>query len=182
MSVLIRTGLIDDVEAIRKVALTDEDPSVSLSAEQLVERMQLFPHGYAVSELDGEIVGYMATCRMREFEYERLEHIPGWNLLHDPVGANLYVSSVIVHPKTRGRGLLKDLMRNRIEYAIGERMDFIQLVSIRSAEEMYPGKTRVHMYETLGFRAVREMESQHDGVCTLMQLGLANKGNNLAKS
>ena len=172
MSFLIRTGMIDDVEAIRKVALTDEDPSVSLPAEQLVERMQLFPHGYAVSESDGEVVGYIATCRIRDFNYERLEHIPDWNLLHDPAGAHLYVSSVIVHPKTRGNGLLKDLMHNRIEYAIEERMDFIQVVSIRSTEEIYPGKTRVHMYETLGFRTVREIESQHDGVCTLMQLVL----------
>ncbi|MGF1484523.1 MAG: GNAT family N-acetyltransferase [Opitutales bacterium] len=85
----------------------------------LLNHQQLFPDGQVVAEVDGEIVGAVATLivdlgldPLRAHTYAGITD-GGFFHNHDPAGDTLYGADIYVHPDWQGRGLGRALYEAR---------------------------------------------------------------------
>lgn len=115
MTLLLRSPTSADVE--RLVALNREaypdliEDDVVFDAAQIRSHLQRFPEGQIVAELDGKIVGAMATMIVPPAIDPLAPHTwmgitdGGLFLRHDPHGDTLYLADIYVAQSAWGRGV-----------------------------------------------------------------------------
>lgn len=119
----IRTATADDIPALvelNRVAypLLAED-NIVWARSHLESHQRIFPAGQLVAELDGKIVGAVATLivdlgpnPLREHTWSGITD-SGYFSNHDPQGDTLYGADVYVHPDMRGQGVGAALYESR---------------------------------------------------------------------
>lgn len=115
MSITLRPATLDDVPllvALNHAAYPDliED-GVVFEASQIRSHIERFPRGQIVAEMDGAIVGAIATLVLPRAIDPLLPHTwtgvtdGGTFERHDPTGDTLYLADVYVDQRAWGRGV-----------------------------------------------------------------------------
>lgn len=152
MPLIIRRVTPDDLAACTHVEATCFQPSEAASETSIRSRIDTFPQGFHVAELDGTVVGQINSgCTNKDdITDEAFKQLIG----HDPEGCTMVVFSLSVLPEAQGRGVAKALMERFIEHSrtLGKRRVLLLCKDYHIA-----------FYEKLGYKTVGLSASTHGG-------------------
>src|SRR5215210_4341799 len=94
--VIIRHVLPKDLEGCFIVETAGFPPEEAAPRETIRLRMNVFPEGFLVAELDGKVVGILnsAATNKDDISDEELKQLTG----HDPAGKNMVIFALAVLP------------------------------------------------------------------------------------
>ena len=121
--------------------------------EKILKRIEVYPEGFLLLEIDGRVVGFVNSGCAHEVEMsdEEFKELLG----HDPDAPNVVILSVVVDPSHQGKGLSRVLM---VEFV--ERMRRMGKTTINlMCKEHY-----VPLYEKFGYRYLGPSASDHGGM------------------
>lgn len=123
------------------------------SKEKILKRIQTYPQGFIVLEVDGVIAGFInsGACHEVVLSDENFKELIG----HDESGGNIVIMSVVVHPDFQGKGYATLLMK-----AFIKRMKQMNKKSIHLICQTH----LVDMYASHGFAYIGESDSDHGGM------------------
>ena len=110
---------------IRRVTPDDLDPCFLIESacygsegaprERIECRIELYPQGFLVAELDGQVVGFVnsGATHKDDISDEAFKEMVG----HEAAGQNIVIFSLAVQPEFQGQGIARELMRRFIETA-----------------------------------------------------------------
>jgi predicted N-acetyltransferase YhbS len=121
--------------------------------EKIAKRIRLYPEGFLVLEIEGEVVGFINSgcAHQVEMSDENFKELIG----HDPDAPNVVIMSVVIDPLQQGKGLSRALMGEFVE-----RMRRLGKASIYLMCKEY----HVPLYERFGYRYIRPSASDHGGM------------------
>lgn len=121
--------------------------------EKISKRIAIFPEGFLVLELEGEVVGFIncGCAHTVEMSDEEFKELVG----HDPDAPNVVILSVVVDPLHQGKGLSKLLM---VEFV--ERMRQMD----KAAIFLMCKEHHVPLYEKFGYIYLEPSASDHGGM------------------
>ena len=121
--------------------------------EKISKRIEVYPDGFLIVEVEGEMVGFMncGCAHHVEMSDEEFKELVG----HDPDAPNVVIMSVVVDPAQQGKGLSRALM---VEF-IGrmKRMG-------KSAIYLMCKEHHVPLYERFGYNYLHRSTSDHGGM------------------
>jgi len=149
---LIRNVLSHNLDDCFQVEISGFPPEEAASKETIKLRMDTFPQGFFVAELEGKIVGILnsAATDKNDLSDEELKQLIG----HDPNGRNMVVFALAVLPEYRKQGIARQLMQRFIEEA---RKLEKQNVLLLCKQHL------IVYYESLGFEHIALSKSTHGG-------------------
>lgn len=105
----VRNACVGDIDAIMDVEREAFIPEINESRSVFLERMNVFPEGFFVLLDEGEVCGYFCCEIWKDVPRGKLSFVLGHSAAasHCYEGGVLYVSSVALLKKCRGRGLGK---------------------------------------------------------------------------
>ncbi|TQD28310.1 N-acetyltransferase [Methanolobus vulcani] len=119
MKISIRNTEKEDIEGILSVEHDSFHPNIAENADTLLERIEVFPNGFLVMEINGEIAGYISSelwDYSENIDTEKFELGHSITETHRYDGKELYISSIAVLKMYRGKGygdaLLSELISN----------------------------------------------------------------------
>lgn len=150
--IIIRHVLPADLDECFLVETSGFPPEEAATRETIKLRIDRFPEGFLVAELDGKIVGILnsAATDKDDISDEELKQLIG----HDPHGKNIVVFALVVLPAFQKRGIARQLMAR-----------FIKEVRARSKENVLL-MCKSHLiayYQKMGFIHVGLSKSTHGG-------------------
>lgn len=121
--------------------------------EKISRRIELYPEGFLVLEVDGIVVGFINSgCAHKvEMTDDAFKELVG----HDPDATNVVILSVVVDPSHQGKGLSRALMAEFVS-----RMKKMGKTTIH----LMCKKEHVPLYERFGYRYERPSASGHGGM------------------
>ena len=148
----IRNATIEDIDEIRALE-RNIDEEYPATKETLLERLEMFPDGFYVVEIDGKIVGYIETCLWDKEDIETFDKIKDFPKQHDPKGKTAYVIFIGVGADYRRQGVGSALIQEVQKLASERGLKKVQLVAI---EEDLLG-----FYGKLGFEFVKKLPNYY---------------------
>jgi ribosomal protein S18 acetylase RimI-like enzyme len=148
----IRNVKLSDLDQCFEVESAGFPEEEAASKESIKTRIETFPQGFLVAELDGRIIGIInsAATDKEDLADEELKKMAG----HDPNGKNLVVFSLAVLPEYQKRGFARQLMFKFIEEAKRLGRQKILLMCKRNL---------IEYYERMGFTHIGLSSSMHGG-------------------
>ncbi len=121
--------------------------------EKIAKRIEVYPDGFIVLEVEGEIVGFVnCGCAYDvEMSDEEFKELKG----HDPGAPNVVIMSVVVDPAHQGKGLSRALMTEFVG-----RMRKMG----KSAIYLMCKEHHVPLYQRFGYNYLRPSTSDHGGM------------------
>ena len=106
--ILIRHVLPQDLDECFTVETSGFPPEEAASRETIRLRMETFPEGFLVAEVDGRVVGILnsAATNQNDISDEELKQLIG----HDPAGKNMVVFALAVLPEYQKQGIGSQLI------------------------------------------------------------------------
>ena len=150
--VIIRHVLPKDLEGCFAVETSGFPPEEAAPRETIRLRMNVFPEGFLVAELDGKVVGILnsAATNKDDISDEQLKQLTG----HDPAGKNRVIFALAVLPEYRKQGIAGQLMSVFVEEA---RQGGKETILLMCKEHL------IAYYEKMGFAHVSLSRSTHGG-------------------
>src|SRR5512146_2172394 len=113
--IISRNVLPKDLEDCFLVETSGFPPEEAATRETILRRIDTFPQGFLVAEIDGRIVGMLNSCstNKEDISDEELKQLIG----HDPNGKNMVVFALAVLPVFQKRGIARQLMARCLEEA-----------------------------------------------------------------
>jgi len=151
-SLLIRNVLPKDLDECFQVETSGFSPEEAASIETIQLRMEMFPQGFLVAELNGRVIGMLnsAATDKDDISDEALKQLIG----HDPAGRNMVVFALAVLPEYRRRGIANQLMQR---FAAEARKLGKENILLLCKQHL------IAYYERLGFEHVSLSKSTHGG-------------------
>lgn len=151
-SINIRNVLPTDLGECFLVETSGFPPEEAASKETIRLRINTFPQGFLVAELDGRVIGMLnsASTNKDDISDEELKQLIG----HDPDGRNLVVFALAVLPEFRKRGIAGLLMARFSEDARRLKKEKILLMCKQHLIAYYQG---------MGFEHAGPSRSTHGG-------------------
>lgn len=120
---------------------------------KISKRIETYPEGFLILEVDGRIVGFINCGCAHEVEMsdEEFKELIG----HDPDASNVVIMSVVVDPAAQGKGHSRALMDEFVGRM--RRMDK-KMIHLMCKEHHVP------LYEKLGYGYLRPSTSDHGGM------------------
>ncbi|WP_292467944.1 N-acetyltransferase [Methanolobus sp.] len=158
MKISIRNAKKSDIEIILLVENDSFHENIAESRDVFFDRMKVFPEGFLVMEIDGEIGGYISSemwghSENIDTERFRLNHTIAD--VHRSDGSELYISSIGILTKYRAKGYGKMLFSKLIErisssYKIAS---IILIVSVNwdAAKKIYESSGFLEIQRIIGF-------------------------------
>ncbi|EGB16653.1 GCN5-related N-acetyltransferase [Pseudodesulfovibrio mercurii] len=111
----IRHADMDDLPACHTIEANCFPPAEAAWASSLRNRIEIYPEGFLVAELEGRVVGQVnaGSTDKDDITDEEFKQLIG----HDPDGRNIVIFSLSVHPDFQKRGIAGKLLANFIEHA-----------------------------------------------------------------
>jgi ribosomal protein S18 acetylase RimI-like enzyme len=151
-SVLVRTVTKLDLDACYEVEISSFPPSEAATRDRIALRIEQYPQGFLVAEVDGRVVGHInsGATDKDDITDEELKALVG----HDPAGANMIVFSLAVLPDCRNRGIASLLMKRFVEQCRTMKKHRVLLLC---KDDM------IGFYKRLGFRYAGVSDSTYGG-------------------
>lgn len=107
--VIIRQVTLTDLAACHAVEAACFPPAEAAPLENIRRRIELFPEGFLVAELAGELIGMVNSGATHDDDisdegFKRL-------INHDPAGANIVIFSLAVLPVYQRQGIAGQLLK-----------------------------------------------------------------------
>lgn len=138
------------ISTIEKGIEKNEHPA---TLENLQQRLSIFPEGFIVCKIGGQIIGYTQACKISTELYENMEtfaEISDFSTTHDESSETMYIIFVGVVNTFRHQGIAKKMLNFLIERAsLSNSIKNIALVSTLETQRFYK--------EILGFKESREL-------------------------
>jgi ribosomal protein S18 acetylase RimI-like enzyme len=150
--IIIRHVLPTDLDDCVLVETSGFLPEEAASRETIKLRLEMFPQGFLVAEINGRVVGILnsAATDKDDISDEELKQLIG----HDPDGKNMVVFALAVLPEFQKRGIARQLMARFVEEARELKKENILLLCKQHL---------IAYYERLGFGHVGLSKSTHGG-------------------
>lgn len=149
---LIRNVKLSDLDQCFEVESAGFPEEEAASRESIRIRIEAFPQGFLVAELDGRIIGMInsASTNKDDISDEELKKMVG----HDADGKNLVVFSLVVLPEYQKQEIARQLMLRFIEEAdrLGKKKILLMCKS-----------NLIEYYERMGFSHIGLSSSTHGG-------------------
>jgi ribosomal protein S18 acetylase RimI-like enzyme len=141
-----------DVKSCAKIEAICFSKASAASEEKIAKRFRVFPEGFIIAELKGEIIGFInsALTNKNDISDEALKDMTG----HEADGKNAVVFSLAVSPAHQGKGISHYLLRNFEEKARNWPAENILLLCKNEL---------VRYYEKFGYEDQGESASTHGG-------------------
>ena len=138
--IIIRTVLPKDLDECFLVETSGFPPEEAATRETIQLRIETFPQGFLVAEMDGRVVGMLnsAATDKDDISDEELKQLIG----HDPGGKNMVVFALAVLPEFQKRGIARQLMSRFVEEARQREKENVLLMCKRHL---------IAYYEEMGF-------------------------------
>ena len=149
---IIRHVLPKDLDECFLVETTGFPPEEAATKETIQLRIDSFPEGFLVAELDGKVVGMLnsASTNKDDISDEELKQLVG----HDVYGKNMVVFALAVLPEFRRLGIARQLMSRFASEARKLKKEKVLLMCKHDL---------VAYYEGMGFTHVGLSASTHGG-------------------
>lgn len=150
--ITIRHVLPQDLDECFAVETSGFPPEEAATRETIKLRIDTFPEGFFVAEVDGRIVAILngAATDKDDISDEELKQLVG----HDPGGNNLVVFALAVLPDFQNRGIARQLMSRFVEEARQQGKENVLLMCKQHL---------IAYYERMGFAHIGLSKSTHGG-------------------
>jgi ribosomal protein S18 acetylase RimI-like enzyme len=148
--IIIRNVLSKDLDECFQVEISGFTPEEAASKETIRLRIDSFPQGFLVAELNGRVLGMLnsASTDKDDISDEELKQLVG----HDPDGRNMVVFALAVLPEYRKQGIARQLMQRFTEEARKLQKQNILLMCKQHL---------IAYYESMGFTRIGLSKSTH---------------------
>ncbi|BAH74140.1 GNAT family N-acetyltransferase [Solidesulfovibrio magneticus] len=121
--------------------------------EKIALRIDLYPEGFVVMEIDGQVAGFINSGCARKvvMSDEAFKELVG----HDPDAPNVVILSVVIDPAMQGRGYARLMMEEFVERMARMGKATIHLM----CKERHVG-----LYAKFGFQYDKPSASDHGGM------------------
>ena len=149
---IIRNVLPKDLHECFLVETSGFPPEEAATRKTIKLRIDTFPQGFLVAEIDGRVVGILnsAATDKEDLGDEELKQLIG----HAPHGKNLVVFALAVLPEFQKRGIASQLMSRFVEDARQRKRENVLLMCKQNL---------IAYYERMGFTHVGLSKSTHGG-------------------
>ncbi len=150
---VFRSAKTSDVSRCFEIETTAYEGDEAATREKIATRVSLYPSGFLVLELKGQVVGFINSGCAQDvvMSDETFKELVG----HDPDAPNVVIMSVVVDPAYQGKGYSTLLMRAFVEDMARRGKQTIHLMC---------KERHVDLYKKLGFRYVQPSPSAHGGM------------------
>ena len=150
--VIIRHVLPEDLDDCFRVEISGFPPEEAATRGTVQLRMERFPQGFLVAQVDGKVVGMLnsGATNKDDISDEELKQLIG----HDPAGKNMVVFALAVLPAFQKRGIARQLMSRFIEEARQHGKESVLLLCKQHL---------IAYYEKMGFAHLGLSKSTHGG-------------------
>jgi len=150
--IMIRHVVPDDLDGCFTVETSGFSAEEAATRETIRLRIDTFPQGFLVAEMDGRIVGILnsGATDKEDISDEELKQLVG----HNPEGRNMVVFGLAVLPEFRKQGIARELMSR---FAAETRDVKKKSILLLCKQALIP------YYERLGFEHVGLSRSTHGG-------------------
>ena len=151
-TVMIRHVLPRDLDECFAVETSGFPPEEAATRETIRLRIETFPEGFLVAELNGKVVGILnsAATNKDDISDEELKQLIG----HDPAGKNMVVFALAVLPGFQKQGIARQLMSRFVEEARQRGKQYVLLICKQHL---------IAYYERMGFEHIGLSKSTHGG-------------------
>lgn len=148
-----REASIADSDRCFEIETSAYEGDEAATHAKICKRIQTYPEGFLILEVDGRVVGFINCGCAYEVEMsdEDFKELIG----HDPDAPNVVIMSVVVDPAEQGKGHSRALMD-----AFVERMRRFNKTCIY----LMCKEQHVPLYEKLGYGYLKPSVSDHGGM------------------
>jgi ribosomal protein S18 acetylase RimI-like enzyme len=149
---IIRNVTPSDLDECFVVEIYGFPSEEAASKETMRLRIDTFPQGFFVAELEGNVIGILnsASTHKDDISDEELKQLVG----HDPKGKNMVVFALAVLPEHRGQGVARRLMGKFAEEARKLEKEKVLLMCKQHL---------ISYYQSMGFEHAGLSRSTHGG-------------------
>ena len=150
--IMIRHVRPNDLEDCFMVEIAGFPPEEAATRETIGLRIDTFPEGFLVAEVDGRVVGILnsAATDKDDISDEELKQMIG----HHPAGKNMVIFALAVLPEFQKQGIARQLMARFVKEARANQKHNVLLMCKQHL---------VAYYEKMGFQHFRLSKSTHGG-------------------
>lgn len=152
-NIVIREVRIDDLDRCFEIESQSYQGDEAASREKIRKRISVYPEGFVVLEVSGEVVGFInsgATDTV-ELSNEQFKELIG----HDPEGTYIVIMSVVVHPAYQRNGFAGKLLEYFVDKMKNHNKAGIYLIC---QEQL------IDLYAKYGFKYLSSSNSDHGGL------------------
>lgn len=148
-----RNAVFSDIKRCYQIESSAYEGDEAATEEKIAIRIQQYPQGFLVLELEGRVVGFINSGCVYDvvMSDENFKELVG----HDPDAPNVVVMSVVVDPAYQGRGLASLLMRTFVDRMRERGKKTIHLMC---------KERHVELYRRMGYDYVKPSDSDHGGM------------------
>ena len=167
---IIRQAKISDLKEIFKLEkLVWKNDSATL--ESLTKRIEIFPQCFCVVYYNKQLIG-MANSALLSYPYKVTEYNQAffpWERVHNPNGETLLLYCSTVNPEFRNKGIWKEMLNFRINYA--KKYKYIKRIWVigRTIKNKY-GPDTASLLEKFGFNRIKKFPMGKTMNQTLLEL------------
>ncbi|MEG1039304.1 MAG: GNAT family N-acetyltransferase [Pseudomonas sp.] len=153
MTPIFRQAVPADTDRCFHIETIAYEGDEAASHGKIATRIDQYPQGFLVMELEGEIVGFINSGCAHEvlMSDEAFKELIG----HDATAANVVIMSVVLDPAHQGKGYSSLLMRQFIERMRGMGKKTIHLMC---------KERHIDLYKHFGYHYVKPSPSDHGGM------------------
>ena len=150
--IIIRHVLPKDLDDCFLVETSGFPPEEAATRETIKLRIDTFPQGFFVAEMNGKVVGILnsASTDKEDISDEELKQLIG----HDPNGKNMVIFALAVLPEFQKQGIARQLMTRFVKEARVNKKENVLLLCKQPL---------IAYYERLGFDHMGLSRSTHGG-------------------
>lgn len=148
-----RTATPADTSRCYQIEISAYEGDEAATREKIATRIEQYPQGFLVMELDGEVIGFINSGCAHDvvMSDEAFKELVG----HDAEAPNAVIMSVVIDPAYQGKGYSTLMMRTFVQ-----RMQALGKKSIH----LMCKERHVELYKRMGYRYVRPSVSDHGGM------------------
>lgn len=148
-----RQAVVSDTARCYQIENSAYEGDEAATKEKIATRIALYPQGFLILELEGEVIGFINSGCAHEviMSDEAFKELVG----HDEHATNVVIMSVVIDPAHQGKGYSTLLMSAFV--------DHMKRMSKKTIHLMCKER-HVELYKRLGYQYVRPSPSEHGGM------------------